>query len=156
MAAGINALERQPDLFRRAAAFGYAFEAAMAPFSWQHPCLLWLADYAKIITGTDPAANWRGVTWSEKTALAELTRLAATTPADSGNTNLERVLVAMGEKHGWKPVPAGAGEIGVHEIGDLGFPSIKNPADEMWLLNATDGLRMTRALPARAWRLACA
>jgi uncharacterized protein DUF6950 len=152
----IDMAQARPNSSLRAGAFGAAFDAAMMPFSWRYPCLLWLADYIKQVTGTDPAADWRGVTWDQEKAQAALARLAADAPL--GRSDLEWVLIKMADRHGWQWRGAGeqGAEIGVHELDGQGFPSIRNPADGLWLLNATDGLRTTRRWPASAWGLVCA
>jgi hypothetical protein len=69
--------------------------AASQGFAWgRHDCMLFAADWARALTGDDPAAAWRGSYDSQFGALAILT-------AEGGHIQI----MAQGLKpHGWRRV----------------------------------------------------
>lgn len=121
---------------------------------WSYPCLVWVADFVRDATGRDPAAAWRGVSWDEAKAKAELGRLAV---GGEGETAVERALDRVARRDGWEEADGprqGAMMIGVYTGPDgIGIPAIFDGA-KRWVVSV-DGKGWTSIgePPRRMWEV---
>lgn len=121
---------------------------------WSYPCLIWVADYLRDATGNDPAADWRGVAWSEPSALRELKRLARD---GNGNTDVERAMQVLCVRNGWPEADAvkqGAVMVGVYTSTDnIGVPAIFDGQDRWIISNDGQGWQSLADKPQRIWEV---
>jgi hypothetical protein len=136
---------------RTEAAFTRAFERAASGFDWSRPCLIWLSDYVRDVTGKDPAAAWRAGVHNKRSALVALKQAAR---GGKGDTHCERALVAAGQRLGWRETDApAAGAVGVFNGTDgTGYPAIADPAGN-WLLATESGALVIPDRPRRMWSI---
>lgn len=136
------------------------FDAAMARaasgIDWSYPCLIWVADYLRDLTGTDFAADWRGMVFDEPLVMRELAKLAA---GHDGATGVERALAGLAARHGWveRDGPQqGAIMIGVYTDprDGAGFPAIFD-GWRGWLVAYFGNATVLRdPPPVRIWEIA--
>ncbi|MFA5897927.1 MAG: hypothetical protein WC829_02320 [Hyphomicrobium sp.] len=121
---------------------------------WSYPCLIWVADYVRDATGTDYAAKWRGVGWTEASAKLALARLAA---AGNGQTAVERAIDTCARASGWAEADGprqGAVMIGVFAaIDGVGIPAIFDGQSRWIVSNDGRGWTSTIQKPIRIWEI---
>lgn len=99
------------------------------PFSWgTHDCCLWAADCVQAVTGTDPAAKWRG-TYSTAIGAARLVE-------DLGGME---AIGAMSGGPECLPLAAGVGDVGL-VIDSEGRQMLAVCVGTVWLVAAAQGL----------------
>lgn len=157
-----------------------AMARAERGLDWSRPCLIWIADYLRDVTGQDPAADWRAIRWDEATAKGQLARLAA---KGRGVTAVERALDVIARRDGWEPAEGpqqGAVMIGVYNAqplmrsdlpdriagdvagveavreGLIGVPSIFDGQKRWIVSNDGRGWTSIALQPYRMWSVPCA
>lgn len=136
-------------------AFNLALARASHGLTWEYPCLIWLADFIRDETGKDPAAAWRSMGWTERTARRELSLLAR---GGEGRTAVEMAIDVMAKREGWIEEDApmqGMVMIGVYTEpdGDIGVPAIFD-GERRWLVSGTGAATITAKPPERLWVIA--
>lgn len=131
-----------------------AVHTALQGLTWERPCLIWLADYLVAETGRDYAADWRGIRWTERTAIRALKGLAV---QGRGERLVERVIDAMARLHGWPEADSnrqGAVMIGVYRgLARDGVPAIYD-GEARWIAgHIGSGLASLGEFPDRAWEV---
>lgn len=131
-----------------------AIARARSGLDWSYPCLIWAADYLRDATGTDFAAEWRGVQWDEPTAMRHLARLSE---AGSGLNRVERTIDGFARRHGWQEAEApmqGAIMLGVYTDADgRGVVAIFDGSDRWIVSNDGKGVTVTGIQPDRMWEI---
>lgn len=131
-----------------------AVHTALEGLTWERPCLIWLADYLLAETGHDYAAEWRGIRWSERTAMRALKGLAV---AGRGERLVERAMDAMARAQGWPEADGnrqGAVMIGVYRgLARDGVPAIFDGASRWIAGHIGGGLASLGMFPDRAWEV---
>ena len=138
-----------------------AIARASRGLDWSYPCLIWIADYVRDVTGNDPAAALRHIAWDQQRAQRHLARLAK---RGEGQTDVERVLDYIAKRDGWVEAECamqGAAMIGVYDgaVADgplwrpTGAPAIYD-GQKRWICS-TDGASVSSVelKPRRMWEL---
>lgn len=131
-----------------------ALARARRGVDWSRPCLIWIADFVLDATGIDHATGWRGRTWDEASALAELRRLAG---GGRGECDVERAIDAFASNLGWEAAEGprqGAVMVGVYRgLADNGSPAVFDGADRWIVALLGGGWKSLRADPDRMWEV---
>ena len=99
-----------------------------APFAWgEHDCVMFAADCVQAITGSDPAAEYRGKYETEVGAAKLMKR--------SGGLR-EMATAALGDEI--SPALATLGDVGLHEVDEA--PALAICAGTHWLAAGPNGL----------------
>lgn len=114
--------------------------ARARPFAWgTHDCCLWAADSVEAVTGTDPAARWRG-TYRDEIGALRLVRALGGLPAVAalGGVEIAPGLAAPGDV-GLVTWPDGVACLGVCAgvsrwlvVGDSGLVTLHQRAARAW------------------------
>lgn len=133
--------------------FENAFKRASSGLDWSYPCLVWVADYVRDETGRDPAAVWRCIFWTERSARRELVVLSE---GGRGGTLVERAVDSVARKLGWEESDSplqGEAMVGIYtsENGE-GVPAVFD-GQKRWLLAGMGDATVTTRTPDRMWVL---
>lgn len=138
---------------RRKSPFDEAMARASRGLDWSYPCLIWVADYLLGETGTDFAADWRGIAFDEPQAKRELAQLAI---AGEGGSAVERALSCLAKRFGWRErggAQQGAVMIGVFtDPAGEGYPAIFD-GWKGWLVGFMGDATVLRVPPSRMWEI---
>jgi len=73
--------------------------ARTRPFAWgDHDCVLWSAEWVATLSGTDPAADWRGKYATAEEAASVLAAMGFTSWADLAAPHLPAIPVARARR----------------------------------------------------------
>lgn len=137
------AVERLTD--RRAALAGYLQEVAATSFVWGLvDCLMQPADWALSLTGTDPAAPWRG-TYADEAGARDILEAAG---------GLVALMASALEPRGWIRVEDPApGDIGALEMPTVDGPQLVGgvKTERFWSVRGRTGLGLVSARCLAAW-----
>lgn len=138
-----------------------AIARASRGLDWSYPCLIWVADYVRDVTGEDPAAALRHIEWDQQRAQRCLARLAK---RGEGGSDVERVLDHIAKRDGWIEAECamqGAAMVGVYDgaVADgplwrhIGVPAIYD-GQKRWICS-NDGATVSSVemKPLRTWEL---
>jgi len=128
---------------------GFLDQAARTPFVWGglagQDCMIFVADWALLRTGRDPAARWRGSYDSEAGAGLILDALGGLVPL------LDEGLGADGWVSTADPVSGDIGAVEVRAVDGRAALAGAVRTGGLWAVKAQSGLGLIRAAPAAAW-----